>query len=109
MESDLTNSGLDATMKKLKVDGGASINKFLMQFQADICCADIVRPIVRETTALGAACLAGITVGFWKDLNEVKNNWQCDVVFKAQMDLSLRKKLITGWHKAVSRSRDWAE
>jgi glycerol kinase len=109
MENDLADTGLGTTMKELKVDGGASINKFLMQFQSDICRADIVRPIVRETTALGAACLAGITVGFWKDLNEIKNSWQRDIVFKARMDSDLRKKLIMGWHKAVNRSRDWAE
>jgi len=104
MESDLGTE-----MKELKVDGGASINKFLMQFQADICAASIVRPIVRETTALGAACLAGITVGFWKNIDEIKNNWQSDIVFKAQMDPGQREKQITLWRKAVGRSRGWAE
>jgi len=99
---------LDITMRELKVDGGASINKFIMQFQADICRSSIVRPVVRETTALGAACLAGITVGFWKDQNEVKNNWQSDVVFKPEMNVEQREKLIAGWHKAIERSRNWA-
>ena len=104
MESDL---GIN--MSELKVDGGASRDKFLMQFQSDICDASIVRPIVRETTALGAACLAGITVGFWKDLDEVKNRWKRDVVFRPSMDSEKRGVLIKGWHKAVGRSRGWAE
>jgi len=103
METDLGFS-----MKELKVDGGASRDKFLMQFQSDICNADIIRPVVRETTALGAACLAGITVGFWKDQNEVKKSWQSDIIFKTKMDSEKREQLINGWHKAVGRSRDWA-
>jgi len=64
---------------------------------------------VRDTTALGAACLAGITVGFWSDLEDVKSRWQRFAVFEPEMDLKKREKLILGWHKAVSRSRDWAE
>ena len=103
MEKDL---GLD--MKELKVDGGASRDGFLMQFQADMCSKDIVRPVIHETTALGAACLAGLTTGFWKDKNEVKKYWQSDVVFQSKMDTADRDKLITGWHKAVERSRGWA-
>ncbi|MDR2543172.1 MAG: glycerol kinase GlpK [Treponema sp.] len=100
MESDL---GIKIT--ELKVDGGASINKFLMQFQADICDASIIRPVVHETTALGAACLAGITVGFWKDQNEVKKRWQRDILFNSAMTGEKRETLISGWHKAVTRSR----
>jgi len=96
-------------MGELKVDGGASVNKFIMQFQADICNADIVRPVVSETTALGAACLAGIAVGFWENLAEVKNSWKCDALFKPCMDSGRREKLIAAWHKAVDRSRGWAE
>jgi glycerol kinase len=99
---------LNITMKELKVDGGASRDKFLMQFQADVCRSSIVRPVVRETTALGAACLAGITVGFWKDKCEVSTRWQRDVVFEPEMDIERCKNLIAGWHKAVGRSRDWA-
>jgi glycerol kinase len=104
MENDL-----GIIMRELKVDGGASINRFIMQFQADISRVSIVRPVVRETTALGAACLAGITVGFWKDIEEIKNCWQCDVVFKQQMDSDKREKLARDWRKAVDRSRCWAE
>jgi len=99
---------LDVKLKELKVDGGASRDKFLMQFQSDMCRAAIVRPVIRETTALGAACLAGITVGFWKNLTEVRNRWMKDTVFTPQMDIEKREKLITGWHKAVERSRSWA-
>ncbi|MCL2804955.1 MAG: glycerol kinase GlpK [Treponema sp.] len=100
---------LGIKMKELKVDGGASRDKFLMQFQADVCNSFIVRPVVRETTALGAACLAGITVGFWKDQNEVKECWQKDTIFSPVMDSEKREKLIKSWHKAVDRSRSWAE
>jgi len=97
------------TMTELKVDGGASRDKFLMQFQSDICRVNVVRPLVQETTALGAACLAGITVGFWKDLDEMKSRRQRHAVFEPGMDAEKREKLILGWHKAVGRSRDWAE
>jgi glycerol kinase len=103
MENDL-----GVKLKELKIDGGASKDKFLMQFQSDMCRAVIVRPVIRETTALGAACLAGITVGFWKDLTEVKNRWRQDTVFTPQMNNEKREKLIAGWHKAVERSRSWA-
>jgi glycerol kinase len=64
--------------------------------------------VVRETTALGAACLAGIAVGFWKDLDEVKKSWKCDTLFRPGMDALKREKLVSGWHKAVERSRDWS-
>jgi glycerol kinase len=96
-------------MKELKVDGGASRDNFLMQFQADVCRAVIIRPVVRETTALGAACLAGITAGFWKSMDEVKKNQKRDTVFEPKMDGAYREKLVAGWHKAVGRSRSWAE
>ena len=95
-------------MTELKVDGGASRDKFLMQFQADICDTSIIRPVVRETTALGAACLAGITVGFWKDVREVKTRWKRDSLFRPEMTADKRETLINGWHKAVGRSRGWA-
>jgi len=79
-----------------------------MQFQADVCRSAIVRPVVREATALGAACLAGITVGFWKDIEDVKTCWQKDVQFSPNMEEEKRQKLTANWHKAVERSRDWA-
>jgi glycerol kinase len=96
-------------MTALRVDGGASRDAFLMQFQADIMNGDIVRPVVRETTALGAACLAGIAVGFWKDLDEVKGRWKVDALFRPAMDARRRENLVSGWHKAVGRSRAWAD
>jgi len=104
MENDL-----DIKMTELKVDGGASRDKFLMQFQSDICGINIVRPVVKETTALGAAQLAGITAGFWKDQAEVKKLWQRHAIFESKMDGKKREELIGGWHKAVGRSRGWAE
>jgi len=103
MESDL-----GVKLKELKVDGGASRDKFLMQFQSDMCHTAIIRPVIRETTALGAACLAGITVGFWRNLNEVKNRWRQDTVYTPKIDNEKREKLLAGWHKAVERSRSWA-
>ncbi|MDR0761086.1 MAG: glycerol kinase GlpK [Treponema sp.] len=98
-----------AEIPELRVDGGASRDAFLMQFQADIMGGRILRPGIRETTALGAACLAGIAVGFWKGLDEVRDRWQIDRVFESALDASKRESLLAGWHKAVSRSRDWAE
>jgi glycerol kinase len=100
---------IGVTMKELKVDGGASRDKFLLQFQADICDASIIRPVIRETTAFGAACLAGITIGLWRGTFDIMALWKRDMVFSPKMDGAYREKLVAGWHKAVSRSRDWAE
>jgi glycerol kinase len=94
-------------IETLRVDGGASRDSFLMQFQADILNAAISRPVIRETTALGAACLAGLAVGFWKDTSEVKALWQENRLFTPQMDEGCRAALLAGWHKAVARSRGW--
>jgi glycerol kinase len=80
-----------------------------MQFQADIMDGTIRRPHVRETTALGAAYLAGLAVGFWDGIEELRAKWRCDKTFDAAMDEARRKALLAGWHKAVGRSLDWAE
>jgi glycerol kinase len=96
------------TLTELKVDGGAARDKFLMQFQADICGSVVMRSVVQETTALGAALLAGITVGFWKDQDEVKSRRQNGALFEPEMEPSRREELITDWHRAVDRSRNWA-
>ena len=96
-------------MSELNVDGGASRDSFLMQFQADILDKKVQRPMIRETTALGAAYLAGLAVGVWKDKAELKKLWTCDVEYTPNMDREKREKLIKGWKKAVSRSRDWVE
>jgi glycerol kinase len=98
-----------AKIPGLRVDGGASRDGFLMQFQADIMDGTIYRPKVRETTALGAACLAGITTGFWRDPQELRALWKCDTAFTPRMDRDTRTALLAGWRKAVGRSRNWAE
>ena len=96
-------------LSELKVDGGASRDAFLMQFQADILDCEVRRPMIRETTALGAAYLAGLAVGVWKDKEEIRSLWNCDVTFSSRMEEERRKKLLHGWHKAVGRSLGWAE
>ena len=93
----------------LKVDGGASRDQFLMQFQADILNKTVLRPAIRETTALGAAYLAGLATGVWKDRDEIRSLWHCNMTFAPQMDEAERTRLLSGWHKAVGRSCDWAE
>jgi len=104
MENDLGSS-----LKSLRVDGGACANNFLMQFQSDILDTKVLRPECIETTALGAAYLAGLSVGFWKDKDEIKNNWALSETFISDMKNEQRDKLIKGWHKAVGRSFSWAE
>ncbi|MBR4036842.1 MAG: glycerol kinase GlpK [Oscillospiraceae bacterium] len=93
----------------LNVDGGASRDAFLMQFQADILDKKVQRPVVKETTALGAAYLAGLATGLWNSRDELKTGEWCDTVFEPDMDNDRREKLVKGWHKAVGRSLDWAE
>ena len=95
-------------MTELRVDGGASRDSFLLQFQADISGCTIVRPMIRETTALGAACLAGLATGFWHSPEELQTRWQRDAIFTPSMDATKREALLSGWHKAITRSRDWA-
>jgi glycerol kinase len=99
----------DSGMKlgSLKVDGGAAINNLLMQFQADVLGVNVARPIVQETTALGAAYLAGLAVGFWKDQNDVLRNWALDREFAPAMPSGQREQLYGRWKQAVTRSLDW--
>lgn len=96
-------------IKSLRVDGGASANNFLMQFQSDILDCDVVRPSCIETTGLGAAYLAGLAVGYWESLDDIKNNWKVDHVFHAQMQPEDREKRIKGWNKAIKCALLWAE
>ena len=103
MEADL---GVKLT--NLKVDGGASANDFLMQFQADILDVQVEKPACIETTALGAAYLAGLAVGYWKSQEDIRANWQLKKSYVPNMDAEYRKELVTGWNKAVGRSKDWA-
>lgn len=97
------------TLTELNVDGGASRDRFLMQFQADILNTAVRRPMIRETTALGAAYLAGLATGVWKSKEEIKRLWSCDVTFQPDMEDEKRQKLLRGWQKAVGRSTGWAE
>jgi glycerol kinase len=101
------DSGIE--LKALKVDGGACANNFLMQFQADILGVKVDRPQVIETTALGAAYLAGLAVGYWKDKEDICSNWALSREFTDNMEVKRRKELLKGWHKAIGRSQDWAE
>ena len=94
---------------RLQVDGGASANAFLMQFQADVMDVPVVRPVVMETTALGTALLAGLAVGVYATLEETAQAWQQDASFTPGMEAHQRKNLLSGWHKAVERAKDWAE
>jgi glycerol kinase len=96
-------------LKKLKVDGGAVRDNFLMQFQSDILGVPVVRPQVIETTALGAAYLSGLAVGYWKDKEEIAQKWKVDKEFSPNMDEKIKEKLYKGWKKAVSRSLKWEE
>ncbi|NLK28228.1 MAG: glycerol kinase GlpK [Clostridiales bacterium] len=94
-------------LKSLKVDGGACANRFLMQFQADILNTKVYKPECIETTALGAAYLAGLAVGFWKDKDEIKRNWDIAEEFLPQMTEEKKETLVKGWRKAVTRSLSW--
>ncbi|HUX47548.1 MAG TPA: FGGY-family carbohydrate kinase, partial [Desulfosporosinus sp.] len=96
-------------LQVLKVDGGAVVNNLLMQFQADLLGASVERPKVIETTALGVAYLAGLAVGFWKDREEIRRNWQMDHRFVPEMSEERKVKLYRGWLKAVERSKDWED
>ena len=96
-------------LRLLKVDGGAAANDFLMQFQADILDVPVERPQTVETTALGAAYLAGLAAGFWSGQEDVAANWLLDRRFEPRMAAAERDKLYRGWRKAVERARAWAE
>ena len=93
----------------LKVDGGASANDLLMQFQADMIAEPVYRPYSVETTAMGAAYLAGLAVGYFESENEIIRNWRIDTVFKPELPEEIRQKKLRGWEKAVTRARAWAE
>jgi len=94
-------------LHELRVDGGAAVNNLLMQIQADAIKTSVVRPKVTETTALGAAYLAGIATGFWSGIDEVKNQWKVDKTFEPVSNTSEIDKVIRDWKKAVERSKNW--
>jgi glycerol kinase len=101
------DSGVDLTA--LKVDGGMVYNNTLMQFQADILGVPVIRPTVAETTSLGAAYAAGLAVGFWRAVEDLRQNWGKDHEWQPNMDAGQREKLYAGWKKAVTRTFDWVE
>jgi glycerol kinase len=96
-------------LKELRVDGGACANNLLMQFQADLLNVPVVRPAVQETTALGAAYLAGLAVGYWKNKEEIAKQWKVDHTFEPKMKSDQRDKLRATWNKALERSKSWEE
>ncbi|NJE07317.1 glycerol kinase GlpK [Thermococcus sp. M39] len=98
----------EVPIKELRVDGGATKNNFLMQFQADILGKTVIRPVVQETTALGAAYLAGLAVGYWESLEEIGELWKVEKVFEPKMNEKERGKLYKGWKEAVKRALGWA-
>jgi glycerol kinase len=97
------------TLRTLRVDGGMVKNALLMQFQSDILDREVVRPEVQETTALGAAYAAGLAVGFFSGLEELRANWRSDRTWKPVLSSAQRESLYAQWKKAVSRSFDWIE
>ena len=94
-------------LSELRVDGGAAVNNFLMQFQADLLGVAVVRPHITETTALGAAYLAGLAVGFWKSLEEVARNWRSERRFEPRMSRDEAAARLRRWSLAVERARAW--
>jgi glycerol kinase len=95
-------------VSQLRVDGGASKNDFLMQFQADITGVEVVRPKVTETTSLGVAYLAGLGVGIWSNLSELSSMWTSEMTFNPSMSEDERKRLLARWKEALKRSMGWA-
>ena len=106
---DAANADTGVPLTELKVDGGMVANEALMQFQADILGVPVIRPVVAETTALGAAYAAGLAVEFWKDLDELRALWQEDTRWEAAMDEPERARRLAEWHKAVTRTFDWVD
>jgi glycerol kinase len=106
---DAMNADSGVALTALKVDGGMVYNELLMQFQADVLGVPVIRPKVAETTALGAAYAAGLAVGFWKEVEELRKNWQVDRTWEPKMDPTEREKEYKLWKKAVTRTFDWVE
>lgn len=106
---DAMNADSGVPLSSLKVDGGMVANELLMQFQSDILNVPVIRPTIAETTALGAAYVAGLAVGYWNDLDELRTNWKWEREWNPKMDSNIRNKLYLGWKKAVTRSFDWVE
>ena len=103
----VADSGIN--LKELRVDGGASVNKLLMQFQADILGVPVIRPNITETTALGAAYLAGLGVGFWDDISSISSQWKASTTFSPNMEDQQIQDHYEGWHRAVERAKGWKQ
>jgi glycerol kinase len=95
------------TLTRMKVDGGMTANALLMQFQADLLGVPVIRSKVRETTALGAAYAAGLAVGFWSDLDDLRSQWHADRSWEPRMSPSDRDRRMAGWHKTIERAMAW--
>ncbi|MFC9892248.1 glycerol kinase GlpK [Nocardia sp. NPDC127579] len=109
MRADAESQRLDLELTTLKVDGGMTDNDLLMQFQSDILDVPVVRPVVKETTALGAAYAAGLAVGFWADTEEIRTNWAADKTWQPTMSDADRQARLREWNKAVERTYNWAD
>jgi glycerol kinase len=107
MDAMAADSGV--TLKTLKVDGGMTANNLLMQIQADVLGVPVIRPKVAESTALGAAYAAGLAIGYWKSIEELKQNWGIDTAWEPTDDDTLRTRNYAMWKKAVTRTFDWLE
>jgi len=103
------NADFAVPLTELRVDGGMTGNRLLMQFQADLLGVPVVRPVVRETTALGVAYAAGLAVGFWGSLAEIRANWREDIRWLPSMAAAERDRHLRLWAKAVSRTLDWVD
>jgi glycerol kinase len=106
---DIMKKDSGVAMKELRVDGGAAANNLMLQFQADILGVPVVRPKVTETTALGAAYLAGLATGYWKSTNDVQQNWQIDRTFEPSMSADNVSHKRSRWSEALKRAQDWEE
>jgi len=107
LEAMKSDCGFD--LKLLRADGGASVDNLLLQIQADVLGLAVQRPVVRETTALGTAYLAGLATGFWHNLEEIANIWQLDRTFEPQITAIKREEMYAGWKRAVERARGWTQ
>jgi len=107
--ADAMNADSGVALTELKVDGGMVANETLMQFQADILGVPVIRPVVAETTALGAAYAAGLAVGFWNSEDDIRNNWAEDKRWEPTMDAKDRDRLYRQWKKAVTKTLDWVD
>jgi glycerol kinase len=103
----LTESGIQ--LKELRVDGGAASNNMLMQLQADVLDCQVIRPKITETTALGAAYLAGLATGYWNDLEDVRKHWLLDQTFSPGTDKDKQQRYFRNWKKAVERAKNWTK